>query len=139
MRESYAETQIPTEGKDAVPYPGWREVVRKLGLHGAELFFGETVGTGAALDVGTPFDPAAVLIYNLTRPALFLFLPSMTAGHVAELAAVATQAQVVVAVAANGITLGTKKFTIGTDADLNTIADVIHYMAIGARDVGGSV
>jgi hypothetical protein len=139
MRESYAQTQVPTQGKDAVPYATWLEIANKLLRNGVEAFFGTVAGTGGALDVDTPFDPAAVLIYNETNDALFLFLPSMDAAKAVEIAAVATQAQVVVAIAANGITLGVKKFTLGTNADLNTAADVIHYMALGARDVGGSL
>jgi hypothetical protein len=138
MRESFAQTQIPAQGKDAVPYPTWLEIVQLIGRHGAELFFGTEAGTGSDLDIDTPFDPAAVLIYNETNDALFVHLPTMDAAKAVEIAAVATQAQVVVAIAANGITLGTKKFTLGTNADLNTAADVIHYMAIGARDAGGS-
>jgi hypothetical protein len=131
-RESYSLLQIP-ESTEQIPHPDWRAIANGMLKHGSEMFFGTMTGTGAALDSPTlPFDPAMVLVYNLTDVSVHIKLPSQ-AGAVSLAIKAAVSAT-----AANGITLGVKKFTLGTDADLNAAADVLHFVAIGSRDIGGS-
>ncbi len=132
-REQFADTQIPAAGKDAVPYATWAEIVRTLGQHVGEMAFGTVTGTGANIVVATPFDPAMVVVINETDGSMHVHIPTMTA---ADVFAIKTAA--VAYISTGGITLGTKQFTIGTDADLNTNSDVLHWAAFGARNVNGS-
>jgi len=83
MRQSYAQGQIPTQGKDAVPYATWLEIVQKLGKHGVEAFVGEIVsaaGAGGSL-AGVPFEPAVIVMSENTGPTLQLQMPG-SAGKV---------------------------------------------------------
>jgi len=133
-REQFAETQIPAQGKDEVPYPSWREIARRLLSHGAEMFFGTVEGTGALITVaGLPFDPACVILLNVDGLAWAVKTPNMASADSVKFITAGTMS---VAVAA--VTLGTKQFTIGADADLNVAAETIHWIAFGARDVDGS-
>jgi hypothetical protein len=137
-RENYAQTQLPTDGKSGIPYPDYHKIVQGLLLHGSEAFCGTVTGTGAAIEVETPFDPAAVILFNRTDPTLALKLPGMAGDDCMKL----TDAPALTYVTANGVTLSVasgKGFTIGTDADLNVAAEVIEYIAFGVRDVGGGV
>lgn len=135
-RESYAQTQIPENGKAAIPYPDYHKIVQSLMLHGAEMYFGTMTGTGASLDSpALPFDPAMVLIVNQTTVCRGLKLPTMADDDFYKEVAAGTGTYD----AAGGITLGVKKFTLGTDAELNAAGNVIHFVAFGARDVGGSI
>ena len=130
-RETFADTQIPASGQAGVPYPDYQKIVRGLFQHGAEMVAGTVTGTGSALVVDElPFDPAAVIVWNQTDPGLFVHLPSFTAAHMAKL----TDAPALTHATTNGITLGTKEFTIGADADMNAAADVLHWVAFGFRD-----
>lgn len=128
---------LPDKAVQSVPYIDFRALSAVLAYAG-EVFFGHVTGTGAPLAVtGLPFDPAAVLLVNVTDPTLGLYLPGMAAASVVKL----TDAPALTVPVADGVTLGAKgerKFTIGADTDLNVAAEVIHYIAIGGRGVGGS-
>jgi len=91
----------------------------------AQVQVGTYTGTGVALDVSTDGDPRFVLLVNITQQALVVHSSGMTAAHALIASAVATKA-----IAADGITLGTGKFTIGVDAELNTLADSGFWCAI---------
>jgi len=136
-RNSAAALALPAKPVDSVPYVDFRVLLAALGSM-CEVFFGSVTGTGAPIDVSCPFDPAAVVLINVTDPTLGLYLPSMAAASVAKL----TDAPALTVAVANGITLGAKaarKFTIGADADLNVVAEVIHYVAFGSRGLTPSV
>jgi hypothetical protein len=134
IRESYAELQKPTS-KQNIPLPDFDQVINKLGLYSTELYFGTMTGTGASLDSPTlPFDPAMVLVINQTQVAWFLKLPTMADDDTAKTVTAGTFTYD----AAGCITLGTKKFTLGTDAQINTASDVIHFVAWGQKGKGGS-
>lgn len=130
-RQSYAQSQIP-DSKHAVPYPDWRQFIQGVLLRGAEAASGTVVGTGALLDVPTPFDPAAVILIDETQGVLALKMP----GQATDTALTQKNA-VTTAAAAGSITLGSGKFTIGVNADLNTAADVIRWTAFGFSAQGG--
>jgi len=134
-RNSASASVLPAKPVESVPYVDFRTLLAALGYAG-EVFFGSVVGTGAPIEVACPFDPAAVLLVNVTDPTFGLYLPSMAAASVMKL----TDAPALTVPVADGITLGAKaarKFTIGADADLNVAAEVIHYVAIGSRGVTG--
>lgn len=136
-RISHAASVIPVKSENSVPYLDFRQLTAMTRFM-AEVFHGSVVGTGAALEVPCPFDPAAVEIINETKLASVSKTPSMpvgdsflrvTAGTMSKLATTA------------GITLGAKgerKFTLGDNAQLNSNADVIHFTAYGSRGVGGA-
>lgn len=128
-RLSYMEQQVPTSKKD-VPYADYLTLINSLMLHGCEAFCGKYTGTGASLDVLTPFDPGVVIVYDHTQLALTIKLPTL-------LTDVAAQMILAVAEVTAAITLGTGKFTLGTNAGVNTAADVCHFIAFGVRPTGG--
>lgn len=134
VRESYAELQKPTS-KQNIPLPDFDQVINKLGLYAVEMYFGTMTGTGASLDSPTlPFDPAAVFLVNQTQASAWWKLPTMADDDTLKVVTAGTQTYD----AAGGITLGTKKFTLGTDAQLNAVSDAIHFVAIGQKGKGGS-
>lgn len=138
-RISNSASQIPAKSVASVPYLDFRNITAMMAAVG-EVFFGKVTGTGVALPVtGLPFDPAAVLVVNETQLASFEKWPSMPAGDTFKRVTAGTMSKIATTA---GITLGAKgerKFTIGTDAALNTAADVIHFVAIGSRGLGGSL
>ncbi len=136
-RITQAAQAIPGTAIESVPYLDFRLVTAITRFH-ADVFHGTVVGTGSALEVSLPFDPAAVEVINETKLASVSKTPTMpvgdsflrvTAGTMSKLATTA------------GITLGAKgerKFTLGDNAQLNSASDVIHFTAYGTRGVGGS-
>lgn len=135
-RESHAEQQIPQDGAASVPYADQYEIARALMGRGAEMVAGSvTTPSSGTLDVtDLPFDPAAVVLINETDAGLFVHTPSMGDGEMLKL----TDTPALSFVSSNGITLGDKQFTIGTDSDLNGNGDTVHYLAIGFPDKGDS-
>lgn len=134
MRELGFDTKLPQKGADHIPYPDLIELARYYQQAGVEAFAGNMVGTGAALDSpALPFDPAMVLLVDETQNVLAIKFPSQPTDTATTVKAAAVGA------AAASITLGMKKFTLGTNADVNTVADVIRFVAIGFRDQGGSL
>lgn len=137
MRESYAQKQIPAEGKDAVPYPTWRELIQLVGRHGAEMFVGEIVGAAGA--GGTlediPYEPAAILVSEATGPLLQVQLPGSAAKVDINMVtgAVAAVAIPDATLEADGLYDLALPVTIVPDGDTATV------VIIGFRDVGGSL
>jgi cobalamin biosynthesis protein CbiG len=134
MRTSHAQQQIPQTGREAVPYSDWRQMIEGVMLRGAEMQAGTVAGTGAALDVALTFDPAVVVLIDETQNVVAIKHP----GQATDIATTIKAA--VVGAAAATCTLGTqgqKKFTIGTNADVNTVADVVRWIAIGFSAKGG--
>ncbi len=133
MRDLHLDVRRPTTGVSATPYLPTTNLALDLLKHMGEIFMGTMTGTGAALDSpALPFDPAIVIIINETDLSIHIHAPSMAAGEAAEIKLA------VAFTAADAITLGVKKFTLGTHANLNAAADVLHFIAIGARNLGGS-
>lgn len=129
MRQTAADIALNVPpGKNDVPYPSKLELVRLLLAKNCECVAGKiAAATGAAMDVATPFDPAFVIVWDATTAALWLKFPSLPDDDsvVIDTAAAGD--------AAGGITLGTLKFTIGTDAKINALNDVLHWVAFGFR------
>lgn len=99
----------------------------------AQFKVGGYTGTGSALDVDCGFTPKAVIITGdddtpPTAPVIALHF-----GHTAAkgIKVVNHDTAQIAVIAANGVTLGTKKFTVGTDANLNEAAKKYKYVAIG--------
>lgn len=133
-RESYAQTQIPS-AIASIPYPDVKTLIQGYLAQMGEVFCGTVEGTGASIDVETPFDPAIVIVWNQDDPTLGVYLPSMTAAHMLKL----TDAPALTHPTSLGITVGVKTFRIGADTDLNVAAETLHYVAIGARKANGSL
>lgn len=138
MRELNLDVQRPTDGKSAIPYTDITTLALHMLKHSAECFSGSVEGTGAALEVELPFDPAVVLLINRSAPALAIKTPGMAGDDCLKQITAGTLSYIT----ANGVTLSIadgKGFTIGSDADINTAAEVIEYVAWGFRDLGGSL
>jgi hypothetical protein len=90
--------------------------------HVGQIYQTTTTGTGAALDVPTPGNPAFAIVINDNTYTYGIHMEAMTAGT--SLKGIPGGA---VSKAANMITLGTNKITIGTDANLNT-AHTLHVL-----------
>lgn len=105
-------------------YPEVRELVGAF-TNMAQFYVTSVTGTGAALDVSTPGDPRFVIVINGNDGTTGIKLPSMATSNAMKLNATGPA----VSVAANMITLGTDKFTIGNDAQLNTV-HTLHCIAI---------
>lgn len=130
-RNSYAQTQIPT-GKADTPYLDSTKLVMGLLKRMSESQGGSVTGTGAAIEIALDFDPAAVILFNRTAPCLAIKFPGMTTDTGMKLTGVpALTASAAICTLG---TLGQKKFTIGTDADVNTAAEVIEWIAFGFSD-----
>lgn len=85
----------------------------------SQVQFGTYAGsTGVAQTITTNGDPRAVLLVDVTQQCAALHLTGMTAAHMFKMDNVA-----VAHVSANGLTLGTGSFTIGTDANINSTGD----------------
>ena len=87
--------------------------------------FGSVTGTGAGLDQSTDGDPRFVIIVNANDGTFGV--KTATMGTTYGLKGNATGPAL--SYAAQICTLDTNKFTIGTDAQLNT-AHVLHWMAL---------
>lgn len=90
-----------------------------------EIDWGTYTGTGVALDVATDGNPFVVVVSDTTQDTMGIHIKGMTDAHFFKVKTAA-----VGHTAANGITLGTNKFTIGTDADINTGADTGFWFAL---------
>lgn len=132
-RESYAQTQIPARGRDSVPYPDWRSFIQGAFLRNAEAVAGTATGTGALLDVNLPFDPGYVWACKTAgtgAPVQAIKHPGLADDDCIKTVAAGTTT----VDTAGLITLGSKKFTVGTDADLNENTQPIRYLALGFND-----
>lgn len=87
---------------------------------------GKFIGTGASLDVALNFTPRMVEIWSATENAVNFKNEQMVGVEFLQLDA---NAGTVAKVTSNGITLGTRKFTVGTDAKINTSASEYYWKA----------
>lgn len=134
-RQSYADDQITAGSFSGTSSPKFLDAIqiaRGLFKHGVECAAGTVAGTGASLDVVCPFDPAVVIILNETDGSVHIATPTTGAAKGMSIKAAAAWMATV------GITIGDKKFTLGTNADLNAAADVLHWVAFGFRDLSPS-
>lgn len=132
-RKSNAQTQIPTGIQDT-PYLDSTKVVQGLLSRMSESQAGSVVGTGAALDVALDFDPAVVILIDETQNVVAIKHPGQPTDEATTIkAAVVGSVPATITLGA----LGEKKFTIGTNADVNTIADVVRWVAFGFSATGG--
>ena len=137
-RVSQSASVIPDKPVNSTPYLDFRTINAMMAMV-AEMEIGTVTGTGADLIVsGLEFDPAFVILINITDPTLGLHVAGMTADHMVKL----TDAPALTIPTSNGITLGAKgerRFLVGADADLNVSAEVIRWIAFGGRGVKGSL
>jgi ribose 5-phosphate isomerase RpiB len=95
-------------------------------VNAAQVEFGAVASaTGSAMTIATNGNPRAVFVYDITQQCLGIHFTGMTAAHVFKVDNAATAHA-----SANGITLGTNQFIIGTDGDINTASDVLVWMVI---------
>jgi hypothetical protein len=133
-RISKSASVLPANAVESVPYVDFRTLNAVLQAS-PEVFYGTFVGQAVDVDVDLPFDPAQVEIINESSLARFTHLPTLAAGEAFRQITDGTLSLV----GADAITLGAKgerKFTAGSAVQSDT--DVIHYIAIGSRGVGGS-
>ena len=90
----------------------------------SHIQYGTYTGTGVALDVTTDGDPILVIVSDTSQNTIGVHIKGMTDAHFFKIKTAA-----VAHTAANGITLGTDKFTIGTDSDINTNTDTGFWLA----------
>lgn len=91
---------------------------------------GSVLGTGAALEVVADkigFRPKVVRITNLTQLATAVWYEGMADASAFLAVTVGTKSLITSA----GITQRATGFSIGTNANLNTAGDIIHYECIG--------
>ena len=137
MRQSYAQDQVPTQGKDAIPYPSWLEIVQKIMKHGAEAFVGEVLGAGGAGGdlAGIPFEPAVIVLSENTGPLLQLQVPG-SAGKV-DINMISGAAAGTAIPAAVQQPDGT--WTLSLPTGLVPDGDTASLVILGVRQVGGSL
>lgn len=65
-RETFAESTIPSEGSEQVPYKDNRELINGTLRHMGETFIGQVTGAGGigGILTGVPFDPAIIETIN---------------------------------------------------------------------------
>lgn len=83
-----------------------------------------------AVNADLRFDPKLLIYLNETTGALGLAFSGMTAATVAKLIGGSPGPEFSI-VSSNGVTFGTRSFTVGKDADLNSDAGAIKYFALG--------
>ena len=86
---------------------------------------GTYTGTGSNIDVDVQGDPKMVILMDITQSCMAIHIDGMPDASYLELIAAATAYTV-----ANGITLGTGTFRIGTDANINTNLDAGRWFAL---------
>lgn len=138
-RVSYADSVLNVPpGKNDVPYLTKLEAVRAVLKHATECFQGVTTGTGSAIEVTVPFDPAVVIAFKTAgtgAPVAAIKLAGMAADDTIKIVATGAMTYDTSGL----ITLTSGKFVIGTDADLNEASNAIRWVAFGHRDISGSV
>lgn len=90
-----------------------------------EVEVGTLTGSGVAQTKAVNGDPKLVLVMDQTQDCLGVHFSGMAAGSF-----FAIDNGGVAYVAANGITLGTDSFIVGTDAKLNTNLDTAFWLAV---------
>lgn len=89
-----------------------------------QVQFGSETATGAAMTITTQGNPRCVLWYDETQECLAINMTGMAADSAFKIDNVAVSDA-----AADAITLGTNSFVVGVDADMNTVADTIFWVA----------
>ncbi len=98
-------------------------------FHGPYVSTGEVVGTGAAIRVSLGFKPIRIEINNRTGNVIGSWsavMPADSAQLIVDSGAGTTDISFITT---NGITAGKDGFTIGSNASLNTAANVIYWTA----------
>lgn len=97
-----------------------------------EMQIGEYTGTGSALDVPLDFVPTFVFVINTTTGTAFGIGINSATNGTKSYKQVTTAG--LAAIAAQGIlfTANTKKFSLGTDGNLNANASVYQFVAFGS-------
>lgn len=120
-----------SQGGDAV-------ALIKAMVASAEMAVGEYTGTGAALDVALPFEPSFVAVFDLSDAAstagfAFNTTNAGTKSYVLKPVATTPAASQLAMLASQGITFtaGSKKFTLGTDTNVNNTGKTYQYVAFG--------
>jgi len=132
-RETFAEAQIPAEGKDDVPYADHRAIARALMGRATESMIAQGTGAGGAgfAIVNVPFEPAALLAINQAgaAPALHHSIYSPTPAHTTTILAVAANATpaVITQVADND-------WTVTLTTAMAPDAEVVTVLLLGVRD-----
>ena len=85
---------------------------------------GSYVGTGAALDVEVGFKPKYLKFINATTGATAEYSDTMAADAV-----VTHDSGVDASATSGGVTLTDTGFSLGTNAVVNTAADIVHFFA----------
>jgi hypothetical protein len=105
------------------PYPDITPLIKSL-THVAQIQTGSVTGTGASLPVIVSGTPRCVIAFNRSAPCMVLKTTAMATkyGLLLTDAVALTYADEVITLAAN-------LFTFGTEAAINTSAEVIEWAA----------
>ncbi len=94
----------------------------------ARVMAGSFIGTGALLSVlSVGFKPKLVQLFNATGLVVAFWSKTMADGAAHKIINHASVQNVVIT--SNGIIPLSNGFSVGTDADLNTAAEVVHWVA----------
>lgn len=104
-------------------YPEARELMAALTRMG-QFQTGTVTGTGAALDVDVNGDPKVVIAFNTNNACMGIKISGMADKFAAKIVTAGN-----LTYADEMITLGTGKFSFGTDANLNS-AHTIIWLAV---------
>ena len=106
------------------------DITSSVAVDGVSMAYGSEASTGANLDVDLEFQPRLVVIYSNLNTTMAVTIKGM-------ITAMKIKGGVVPVVAANTVLLGAKKFTFGTDADINPPAGAatMYWVALGDRGV----
>ncbi len=136
MRSSYAESQIPTTGKDDIPYPSHNKLATMF-RHGAEMYVGEVLGAGGVGGVldNIPFEPAIVDVYEPVAPVMQRSMPGSAAR--VDVNGISGAAAATAVVIGAGTTAGTFKVTLAVGHVANGRTATV--VCTGFRQLGGSL
>ena len=101
---------------------------------GDQYVCGGWTGTGAALQVPCGFIPQMIIGVNITQTALIFWSKDLNAGTSAAYGWYAKNGSAFAQITSAGITVSAdnstfKGFTVGTNANFNTNADVVVFIA----------
>lgn len=93
-------------------------------------YVAKLAGTGAALSVNTGFHPHLVIALNLTQLSISIWTASMAQATCIQIKDSGTGTTDILSVASAAVSGSPQGFSLGTNANLNTSADVIHVIAM---------
>ena len=99
-------------------------------MRSPQPFTAKLAGTGAAINVACGFQPKLVIAINLTQLSITYWTDTMDQAKGVQIDDSGSNATDVLALASNGISTHAQGFRLGTNAALNTSADVIHVIAM---------